>query len=547
MISIKNISSLEKVLPSGGNVSAPEFNEYTCLRGERFSYQIAFIGESTYHLAERADIKVESDLKEFIEIFETGSVPVTAPMFPEEYDNKYISHSAAIIPDILTPIDGTVSATCTNYRTLWVLVKVPEDAKPGIHKIKVTFDGKDGNLGESVFNLKVIDAVLPKQSLMFTQWFHCDCISSFYNIEPLSEKHWELMDKFMSMATDNGVNMILTPIFTPALDTKIGSERPTVQLVDVFCKDGVYEFDYKKLDRWLEMCKKHGIEYLEISHLYSQWGAENTPKIVVNENGEEIKKFGWHTDSLSEEYKSFVSQLLPSLTKYLKEKWDSKKIYFHISDEPNEKHIERYGEIYKFVKPYLTEFNLMDALSNYDFYGKGFVDTPVPSTMAVDTFIENKVENLWAYYCCGEGKFNLSNRFIAMPSYRNRILGTQLYKYDIKGFLHWGYNFYYSQFSTKLINPYVSNDADYGFPAGDAFSVYPGIDGPLASLRLLVFADGLTDMRAMQLAEKLASKEAVMKLIEEQGEITFREYPASADYILKTRAKINELIEKHSA
>ncbi len=545
MISVKNISSLEKILPCG-YISAPEFNEYTCLRGEKFSYQIAFKGETEYHPSEYLEVNVKSDLKDVIEICETGFVTVTTPAFCEEFDNNYITRAPGIIPDILTPINGTVAASCSTYRTLWVTVNVPETAEAGLHEITVTFEGADSIIGESVFKLKVIDASLPKQELMFTQWFYCDCISSFYGVEPLSERHWVLIDKFMKMAAENGVNMILTPIFTPALDTKIGSERPTVQLVDVSFKDDIYEFGFEKLDRWLDMCAKNGIEYIEIAHLCSQWGAEKTPKIVVEENGEKIKKFGWHTDSLSNEYKYFISQLLPRLTAHLKEKWDSKKIYFHISDEPNEAHLERYGEIYKFVKPYLDEFNLMDALSNYEFYEKGYVDTPVASTIYADDFTEHDVENLWVYYCCGEGKFNLSNRFIAMPSYRNRIIGAQLYKYDIKGFLHWGYNFYYSRLSTKLINPYLSNDSDYGFPAGDAFSVYPGFDGPLASLRLVVFGEALSDLRAMRLAEQLAGKDAVMNIIEENTKITFREYPASADYILNMRAKINALIEEFS-
>ena len=38
-----------------------------------------------------------------------------------------------------------------------------------------------------------------------------------------------------------------------------------------------------------------------------------------------------------------------------------------------------------------------------------------------------------------------TNRFIAMPSGRNRVGGFLLYKYGINGFLHWGFNFYYSQ------------------------------------------------------------------------------------------------------
>ena len=187
----------------------------------------------------------------------------------------------------------------------------------------------------------------------------------------------------------------------------------------------------------------------------------------------------------------------------------------------------------------------MDALSDYEIYEKGYVDTPVSATRTIDDFIEHDVDNVWAYYCCGEGKYNLSNRFIAMPSYRNRIMGIQLYKYNIDGFLQWGYNFYYTQLSTKLINPYVCNDAEGGFPGGDAFSVYPGADGPEPSLRLLVFYEGLCDMRALKYLESLVGADKVKALVDKYGEITFREYPRNAEYILNLRREVNAMIEEN--
>lgn len=61
-----------------------------------------------------------------------------------------------------------------------------------------------------------------------------------------------------------------------------------------------------------------------------------------------------------------------------------------------------------------------------------------------------------------------------MPSARNRILGALLYKYNAVGFLQWGYNFWYSQFSKHEIDPFTVTDAGKAFPSGDAFVVYPG-------------------------------------------------------------------------
>ena len=63
-------------------------------------------------------------------------------------------------------------------------------------------------------------------------------------------------------------------------------------------------------------------------------------------------------------------------------------------------------------------------------------------------------------------------------------MGILAYVYDLTGFLQWGFNFYFSQYSRKLIDPFASTDSDGAFPAGDPFLVYPGRGGkPLDSIR----------------------------------------------------------------
>lgn len=89
----------------------------------------------------------------------------------------------------------------------------------------------------------------------------------------------------------------------------------------------------------------------------------------------------------------------------------------------------------------------------------------------------------------GQG-YKVSNRFITMPGWRTRILGVQLYKYCMEGFLHWGSNFYNTQYSLRPVAPYRENDADDAFPAGDAFIVYPGENGEVVeSMRLPLIED----------------------------------------------------------
>ena len=187
----------------------------------------------------------------------------------------------------------------------------------------------------------------------------------------------------------------------------------------------------------------------------------------------------------------------------------------------------------------------MDAISNYELCKLNYIENPVVAMVSINNFLENGIEDMWVYYCCGEGKNNLSNRFIAMPSYRNRIIGAQLYKFSIKGFLQWGYNFYYSHHSTHPVNPYINNDGDGLFPAGDAFSVYPVNEGAVPSLRLKVFNEALQDMMAFKLLEKYVGRDAVLKILDKDGTLDFNTYSRNSRDILINREKVNQMIKEN--
>ncbi len=533
-MTIKVLSSLEKVFTNDKKLGK-EQKKATCLKGEFFNFQIAVFSED--NAKEELSVSVESDLK--VNLYAVKNIGCTFPAYNVRNDDDYITMEAGLFPDILNPVSDTFTIVGGQWRSLWV--EVEPSAVSGDFSVKV-------NIGDNSarFDLKIIDCELPKQSLIYTQWFHYDCLATYYGAEVLSEKHFDIIGKFMDNYAKYGANMILTPVLTPPLDTLVGGERPTVQLVGIEIVDGKYVFDYSMLDKFVAIAKSKGIEYFEISHPFTQWGASSAPKVVATVDGEVKKIFGWDTDATDEKYVSFIRQFIFELKEELKKLDILDKCYFHISDEPREEHLESYTNAYNSVKDLYEDVKVMDALSSYEFYKKGLVKNPIPANDHIEPFLENNVEDLWTYYCCSQC-VDVANRFLSMPSYRNRVIAEQLYQFDIVGFLHWGYNFYYSQFSKREIDPYFISDADEGFPGGDAYSVYPGEDGnPVPSLRQLVFNEALQDLRAFQLLEKLTSKEEVKALIKKQAkmDIRFNKYPKNADFILDLRAKVNELIEQ---
>ena len=543
MFQCKMISSLTKVFLDQEPVE--EKLDVSILRGETASFQVAVLAYGDVWVTAAAP-----GLK--VTVREVEPVPVRYPCLPGLEDDNYLRKTPGLYPDLLTPMDEAGLSRGGGYwKAFWIDAEPEENTPAGDYEVKVSVkswdDGKDVFF-EGTANVHFVDCQLPKQKLLLTNWFHPDCLADYYQVEVWSEEHWAIVEKFVRSAVKLGINMLLTPLFTLALDTQVGLERTTVQLVDVNVDGGVYSFGFNKLERWVKMCQKCGITHFEMSHLYTQWSSNRTPKVMATVDGEYKRIFGWDVEGTSQEYRDFLAAFLPRLVEKLKELGITDCCRFHITDEPGEEFIPTYLKEKAQAEPYLEGMKMMDALSHFEFYKQGAVDYPVPATNAGDLplFLESDVPEKWVYYCCGQDK-NLSNRFIAMPSSLTRILGVQLYRYKIAGFLQWGFNFYNSVLSRKKIDPFAVTDGGDTFPAGDPFIVYPGEKGqPLESIRYMVFRQGIQDMRALELLEELAGRDTVEAIIAEglEEELTLTRYPRDNAYLHTLRQRVNEEIEK---
>lgn len=535
MLRLKTVSSLEKILPKY-DCNSGEISELVMLSGETASFQIAY---SSYEVGAYG-FEIEHDSQTEVEAYFAGNVPVGMATLPNALnDPDYITHEPALLPNLLTPCDRDWVYVNDLWHAMWFTVK----AGAGSHRIKVTFtDYKGEPAGECELTVTVLAARLPEQELIFTQWFHCDCIASYYGYKMFSEEHWTMIENFLRLANENGINMILTPVFTPPLDTEVGKERPTAQLLGIKKQGDRYDFDFSAVRRWIRLCRDIGFKYFEMPHLFTQWGAKAAPKIVAEENGEEKRIFGWDTAADSPEYDSFLSQLLPALKEVLREEGVFENTYFHISDEPTKDSLEYYSRARAVAKKYLDGCRIIDALSHTEYYEKGYVEIPIPELCVIKDWLSLEVPQRWCYYCCGDVE-GVSNRFVSMPSARNRSIGVQMYKHRMDGFLHWGYNFYYSKLSRLEIDPYAETDAHGGFSSGDAFSVYPGKNGALPTISLFVFNEALQDMRALKLLEGYIGYEAVVELVEKElGETVSFYHCFNAERLLSMRAAVNRRI-----
>lgn len=555
ILEMKPISSLEKVFLDSAYESFPEHRRQSALWGEWVNFQMvihtAGIGHS-YHMK----ASVASPLATDIQLFEVGQVPCQLPCYEGPatpgWDDNYLRTTPGLFPD---PLYDTCSE---GFRVpwgqcvaLWVRLKVPVGTPAGDYPVTVSVSKIDERENatpvlEEQVTVQVIPAEAPAFTAFNSQWIHYDCLATYYRVPVFSEEHWRLIGNYYENAVEYGMTAVFLPLVTPELDTQVGTYRPVVQLVDVTIQNGHMTLGLEKLDRMVNLALEKGFRYFELSHLFSQWGATSAPQVMATVDGEYKRIFGWETPSTDPDFLAFLRQMLTEVLAYFRRRGLDKQCRWHVADEPGGEHLAQYLEARRGIDEVLKDEITLDAVGEYEFYAKGIIKCPVVSINHLEPFFENNATNFYGYYCCGQDR-DVSNRFIAMPSARTRILGLQLYKYrQITGFMQWGYNFWYSQLSRKAVNPFLVTDGHAAFPSGDTHSVYPAEDGTaIPSLRQAVFQEGLQDLQALKLLETVMPRQELLELLEKRsGErgLTMTRYPTGSDWLMETREVINALI-----
>lgn len=535
MIQLKLANSLQKLW----NEDLPA---QVCGKLVGFQNEVLGIQLAVKNTGVPADCRFEIRSALPITMRKVGYVPGEFTYHPDS-DDYVIAKDLHLFPDPLIPFDEknfVLKGNCVNV--FWITAGNGESVAAGEYRTEISLMTQKGDLqGQISFEICVMKGELPATDLAVTDWLHYDCICNYYHIRPFGKKFWELTGTFIGTAVRHGINTVYVPLFTPPLDTQVGGERTTVQLIDIKKEGNKYNFNFSRLEKFLSFAEMLGVRYFEFSHLFTQWGAQAAPKIVAEEDGKTKKIFGWETKADGAEYTAFLESFLPQLGAFLEKKGLKERAFIHISDEPSEYWLKDYTARRVLIKRLLPDFTHIDALSEIAFLEKGLIDIPVAATDSAEQFAKSGRE-YWVYYCFPQCRNYLSNRMMNMPSERTRIIGMQLYRNGAKGFLHWGYNFYNTALSRRSVDPFFETDAGGSFQSGDSFIVYPGEKGAIDSLRLESFREGMQDYRALLLLEKYAGREKVLAFLHEEGIDGFTQYPHGHEKFLAVRQKLNELI-----
>lgn len=420
-----------------------------------------------------------------------GYVPVDRPTQKPSRDQ--LRKPPAEYPDPLLET-ASMDVAAGQTQPLWITVPVPEDAAPGTYHGVVTLHGRTGTKEFTVrkkLSVRVYKAVAGKSRLWVTDWFAPTALHMKIEPKPDSEAFYALLGRYARNMAEHRHNVAL---ISPLGLANFGVDG-----------DGQLKIDFSRFDRWVNVFKEAGvIGRIEGGHIGGRQGGWDSDFVVSAWHVEDGKAVRASVAPGSAEADTFYARFFPALVAHLRDQGWLDCYLQHLADEPTEKNSESYRAMAALLRKYAPELKVVEACHTKDLVGA--IDVWVPQLNFLHTDYahyqerQKAGEEVWFYTCVfPQGEY--ANRFMEQPLIRTRLLHWINFKYGATGYLHWGYNQWTKDDPfTHTTRPH--NGPPY-LPAGDAWIVYPGEDGPLDSIRFEAMRDGIADHELLsQLAEK---------------------------------------------
>ena len=372
--------------------------------------------------------------------------------------------------DALEPVTKKLVAT-GETQALYLAFYIENGAQTGVNEFELSIN----NVKISA-KIEVFAVTIPSEkNLYISNWYRLDNIAAQHNVDIWSPEHWELIDKYADLMARTRQ----THFWIPNEIREI-SKNP----------DGTYAFNFGRTKQLIEMFLAKGFTHIEGNLIYARasfW--DDTFIVNVLDKTYPAK---------SPEAYEFVSQYLKAWRAFLLDNNWLDLLHQHVGDEPIEACKDEYRILSSIVRKHLPGVPLMEAVETYDL--DGAVDIWIPKNNYFnenrDKFerIRNNGEELWFYTCCYPGGHYL-NRLWDMPLIRTRLLHWGNYRYDLKGYLHWGFNW-----CDTDKNPF--DQKDIFFPPGDTHISYPAGREVWGSMRLEAMRAGVQDFELFNMLAK---------------------------------------------
>jgi hypothetical protein len=412
-------------------------------------------------------------------------VPAVAPADPAKKLRRW--------PDVLRPLPaGGFEVPATETRTLWLTVRVPAEAAPGLYQGEISVSEAGGDRQSIPVQVTVHDLLIPNPSqwdFRVDFWQNFGCLSRRYAAPQWSDEWWVLVEVFLRDLADHGENVVQVGRrhFDWTLDSK-----------------GEWHFGFSRFDRYVELCESVGIDGL-IEYLQMFDGRGNTTLHYADALGKQQTLQANPGDPV---FNQVWLAFGKALAEHCREKGWMERLYVCPTDEPQDVYtqptLRRFREACKILKESDPAHRTTVALDS--------LKSARDLAPCIDRFVFKLREDVYdpklaaelrgqgklveTYICCHPDR---PNSFITSEAIEQRVIGWICWQEQFQGLLRWSYVDWPADVWNK-----PEGDGEYA--PGDLFIVYPGEKGPLASTRWERMREGFEDWEMLRAAQRMIEK-----------------------------------------
>ncbi len=413
------------------------------------------------------------------------------------------------LPDpLLPPAAFTVRASAT--QGVWLTARAGKEAKPGVYSGQVVV--KAGNTPLRIFpaTLRVRDFSNPQTFGMPTAF----CVMDGFTRAQYPDRFEEMKRKTHDLMLSHRLNP----------DDISRTEPPRIE-------DLLY-------------AREKGMNRFNILNL--------VPKPAKPVKWVCYSPLSVYTPAFYEEFKARLTPYVAELRKHGLEKC----AYLYGFDERPHEYYPAIAELCRKLKADFPDIPVMTTAMMYRDMrdGKSYPEQDItdwfcPLTSVYDPGLSAKLRaqgrQVWWYVCCGPTYPQANFASLEYPFVEGRLLGWLTYRYHSDGLLFWHVNLWPDRPPLRIDDAFLTEwEAENSLRMpGDGQLLYPGIDGPLPSIRLANVRDGIEDFEWLTMLEQKEGRSASEAVSAEQVR-GMTDFERSPDALRKTRARMADALER---
>ena len=438
---------------------------------------------------------------------------------------------STLVADVIDHITPTLDIKKHTTQPVWVSVNVPrENIIKGMYRGTVTVKEDGKVLAQLPLVVTVKNRVLPEPK----DWaFHLDLwqnpysVARYYNVEPFSQEHFDLMRPIMTRYAEAGGKVITTSIMHKPWNGQ--TYDPFESMVTWMKKaDGTWWFDYTVFDKWVEFMMSCGVKKEINCYSMVPWRLSFQ---YFDQASNQFKFFNGRPGDAA--YEEFWMRMLQSFAQHLKEKGWFNITHIAMDERPLKDMLATIKVVYKAdpdFKLSLAGTYHKELLEDLDDYCITLAEKFTPEEIAKRR-AEGKVTTY--YTCCTEPR---PNTFTFSPLAESEWLGWWAAKINVDGYLRWALNSWVKDplLDTRFIS----------WAAGDCYLLYPGGRTSARFERLIEGIQAYEKIRILRAEKdkKGRSKnygKQIDKILEPFNEFNLQEVPA-AKVVNQAKAALNK-------